>query len=223
MYPSLSTLRGARFVVARYVWGGLLAATLGVLIAAPAQAAAPAAPATHRVAFVRAGSIYVLSGTATLRLTRDTDDSRPRWSPDAARIAFGHAGRLWVMNSDGTGRHAVASGPAGGAAWSPDGSRLAFAAPGCTGIEGVFAVAAAGGTPQALFPVVCRGRAAPRQPGAKRLQGWDQGHVPFLPLNVSFCNNRPHIVLSAQRACQAGYPRGPVAASCPLPSGSLVW
>jgi Tol biopolymer transport system component len=123
---------------------------------APAQAAPG-----HRVAYVRAGSIYVLSGTTESRLTRDADDTRPRWSPDGTRIAFGHAGRLWVMNADGTGRRAVATGATGGAGWSPDGRWLAFAAPGCTGVDGVFKVAATGGAPGALFPATCRGTAQP--------------------------------------------------------------
>jgi Tol biopolymer transport system component len=148
-----------------------------MIIGAPAQAA-PAGSA-QRVAFVRAGSVHVRSGATESRLTRDADDTRPRWSPDGTRIAYGHAGRLWVMNADGTGSHALTGGPAGGADWSPDGRWLAFAAPGCTGIDGVFKVAAAGGTPEALFPASRRrGRpGGPRRPvifrpGSGRTARW---------------------------------------------------
>jgi dipeptidyl aminopeptidase/acylaminoacyl peptidase len=150
-------------------YGGLavVAGTAAALImGAPAQAAPG-----HRVAYVRAGSIYVLSGTTEARLTRDADDTRPRWSPDGTRIAFGHAGRLWVMNADGTGRQAVATGATGGADWSPDGRWLAFAAPGCTGVEGVFKVSATGGAPAALFPATCRGTAQPAAARQARASG----------------------------------------------------
>src|SRR2546423_5039420 len=119
-------------MVARYVGVGLAAGVAALIMGTPAQAAPG-----QRVAFVRGGSVYVHSGTTETRLTRDTDDTRPRWSPDGTRIAFGHAGRLWVMNADGTGRQAVASGAPGRAPPAPDGRRLAHAAPGPTRPGGV--------------------------------------------------------------------------------------
>ncbi len=133
-----------------------VAVVAGMLVGTPAPAAQP-----HRIAYVRAGSIYVLSGATATRLTRDADDTRPRWSPDGRRIAYGHAGRLWVINADGTGAVPVATGQVGGADWSSDGRWLAFTAPGCTGTPGVFRVSATGGIPQALFPASCRGSAPP--------------------------------------------------------------
>jgi TolB protein len=153
-------------MIARYVGVGLAAGVAALIMGTPAQAAPG-----QRVAFVRGGSVYVHSGTTETRLTRDTDDTRPRWSPDGTRIAFGHAGRLWVMNADGTGRQAVASGATGGASWSPDGRWLAYAAPGCTGLEGVFKVPATGGTPAALFPASCRATAAPAATAHPATQG----------------------------------------------------
>lgn len=58
---------------------------------------------------------------------------RPAWSPDGQRILYIHGSPtqapfdLWVMNADGTGKHAVTtSGVANPAAWSPDGSRIVF-------------------------------------------------------------------------------------------------
>jgi Tol biopolymer transport system component len=140
----------------RYLGLAVAAGTAAVVMGAPAHAAT-----AHSVAFVRAGSIYLLSGTTSSRLTQDADDTRPRWSPDRRRIAYGHAGRLWAINADGTGRQALTSFATSGADWSPDGRWLAFAAPGCTGIDGVFRVAATGGPAQPLFPAACRGTAAP--------------------------------------------------------------
>src|SRR2546423_845041 len=153
-------------MVARYVGVGLAAGVAALIMGTPARAAPG-----QRVAFVRGGSVYVHSGTTETRLTRDTDDTRPRWSPDGTRIAFGHAGRLWVMNADGTGRQAVASGATGGASWSPDGRWLAYAAPGCTGLEGVFKVPATGVPPAALFPASCRATAAPAATAHPATQG----------------------------------------------------
>src|SRR3954469_17026101 len=103
-------------MVGRYVGVALAAGAAAMIIGAPAPAQAGT---SRRVAFVRAGSGYVRSGATEARLTRDADDTRPRWSPDGTRIAFGHAGRLWLMNADGTGRRAVATGATGGASWSP--------------------------------------------------------------------------------------------------------
>jgi TolB protein len=143
----------------RYCGFAVLGAAVAVMVGTPAHAAGPVSG--HRIAYVRAGSVYVLSGATETRLTRDTDDTRPRWSPDGTRIAYGHGGRLWVMNADGTGRRALTTGSASGAAWSPDGTKLAYAARGCTGLDGVFTVPAGGGAPQALFPADCRGKPVP--------------------------------------------------------------
>jgi TolB protein len=151
----------------KYFGYAVLGAAAAITFGAPAHATA----STHRIAYVRAGSVYVLSGTTETRLTRDSDDTRPRWSPDGRMIAYGHGGRLWVMAADGTGRRALTTGTAGGAAWSPDGTRLAFAAPGCTGVNGVFTVPVTGGAPQALFPLECRGKPAPAAPPRRSTGG----------------------------------------------------
>ena len=141
---------GNMFMFIRYAWVAL-ATAIGVL---PVGAAPPVG---SRIAYVRAGAIYVLTGTVERRLTHDSDDARPRWSPDGQRIAYVHAHGLWVINSDGTGGRVLANGPAGGPAWSPDGQHLAFAAS-CEGQSGVFQVATTGdpGAPRALFPADCR-------------------------------------------------------------------
>src|SRR5437764_11024844 len=124
----------------RYLGLAVAAAAAAIVVGAPAHAAG-----TRPVAFVRSGSIYLLSGTTAVRLTRDADDTRPRWSPDGRRLAYGHAGALSVINADGTGTRALTSYPTSGAAWSSDGDSLAFEAPGCPGLPGVFELPAAGG------------------------------------------------------------------------------
>jgi TolB protein len=61
-------------------------------------------------------------------VTRLADGGYPAWSPDGTQIVFMHADWIFVMNTDGSGAHALA--PAGSnaqrSAWSPDGSRIAY-------------------------------------------------------------------------------------------------
>src|SRR2546421_10071384 len=113
-------------MIARYVGVGLAAGVAALIMGTPAQAAPG-----QRVAFVRGGSVYVHSGTTQTRLTRGTDDTRPRWSPDGTRIAFGHGGRLWGMNADRTRRQAGARGAPGRAPRAPGRRRRGPAPPGC--------------------------------------------------------------------------------------------
>src|SRR4051812_30190522 len=81
------------------------------------------------------GSIHTINadGTGDTTLTNDGTgtDSESAWSPDGSRIAFAHVPtgstvpEIWVMNSDGSGRHglgATGSSPA----WSPDGYEIAY-------------------------------------------------------------------------------------------------
>jgi Tol biopolymer transport system component len=55
-----------------------------------------------------------------------------RWSPDGALVAFEswelalNAARVWVVNADGTGAHAVTAPGNFSPEWSPDGTRLLY-------------------------------------------------------------------------------------------------
>ncbi|WP_426508748.1 hypothetical protein ACPPVO_59420 [Dactylosporangium sp. McL0621] len=124
--------------------------------------AAHASTATHgqTVTYVRGGVIYRSSGADEVRLTEDTVNARPRFSPDGTKLAYLHDGTVWVMDADGGNKHQVSDRKAGGPAWSPDGRTIAFAALSCTGGPGVFR----GGpndTVEPLFPASCRDQGVP--------------------------------------------------------------
>jgi TolB protein len=115
----------------RRVSGVLAAVSCAILLVVLAPPSALAAyPGTNgRVAFVRNGNIFTVrsDGTGVRRLTTDSRNFAPRWSPDGQQVAFQHAGELWAMRADGTGKHRVVQGlKAGRPTWSPDGLTLAF-------------------------------------------------------------------------------------------------
>jgi Tol biopolymer transport system component len=141
----------------------VLATGAGALFnAAPAAAATPVMPS--RVAYVRGGDVFVSKGAAEGRLTTGGGFSRPRWSADGKTIAFLKSGQLWTMKADGSAKRQLTTRGAAGPSWAPDGRTIAFAAPSCTGGPGVYrisATAAAGTTPEVLFPSSCHGEALP--------------------------------------------------------------
>jgi TolB protein len=67
-------------------------------------------------------------GRGLRKLTHDSRDRAPAWSPDGRLLAFERAGRIYVMKADGMGLHRLGSRPPRGhePAWSPDGRRIAF-------------------------------------------------------------------------------------------------
>jgi TolB protein len=79
------------------------------------------------------------NGGAKTRLTPPGTVDVPAWSPDGRRIAYaGPGGRLWVMNADGSGPHALTHTASGtgvdwAPSWSPDGRRLAYESDVATG------------------------------------------------------------------------------------------
>jgi TolB protein len=92
-------------------------------------------PDGRRIAYTsdRSGQIQIwtldLRSGRARQLTRGPAAFSPAWSPDGRRIAFARGGRIWVMNADGSRKHAIGSGvprSAGDPAWSPDGRRIAF-------------------------------------------------------------------------------------------------
>jgi TolB protein len=133
-------------------------ATAGVVALSPGNAVAAGSPPLT-VAYLRGGNVYVATGSTQRQLTTDQHSTRPRWSPDGARIAYLSNGALWTMRADGTGKTQVARVAAGGASWSPDGRWLAYPGPDCNGVLDVLKVPADGGTPVSLIPTSpCAGR-----------------------------------------------------------------
>jgi Tol biopolymer transport system component len=70
-------------------------------------------------------------GSGAHNLTSDAGDRDPAWSRDGTRVAFANSGRIYVVNTDGTGRKPITSSAylwASHPTWSPDSAKLAFAA-----------------------------------------------------------------------------------------------
>jgi Tol biopolymer transport system component len=78
-------------------------------------------PNGKRVAFARiGGGIYSMNvdGTGLRRLTTNSRDAYPAWSPDGKKIAFIRASakgwRIYVMSASGAGEHRLRLAPAAG-------------------------------------------------------------------------------------------------------------
>jgi Tol biopolymer transport system component len=98
-------------------------------------------PDGKQLAFVRDGAIYIVGvdgGRASAITPPVLVASRPQWSPDGSKIAFGTSDQagvdigqnVHVVNADGSGfvalTHEISPDSAGDPAWSPDGSFIAF-------------------------------------------------------------------------------------------------
>ena len=86
----------------------------------------------EKLLFIRwngAQNKLVLMDRATRALTTlaTSNVGRAVWSPDGSQIAFLRNGRIYVMNSDGSGERVLTNGSADADPyWSRDGSRIAF-------------------------------------------------------------------------------------------------
>jgi dipeptidyl aminopeptidase/acylaminoacyl peptidase len=90
----------------------------------PYGADAPSADASEIGAFVMNAD-----GTGLRRVEAlGPDDSEARWSPDGSRIAFVHAGEIFVIDSDSGNRRNLTQHPLTdrGPRWSPDGREILF-------------------------------------------------------------------------------------------------
>src|SRR5205085_12180796 len=84
---------------------------------------------TERIAVMRA------DGTGAHRVTGDTGEIEPAWSPVGNWIAYVRKAairdvrEIWLVHPDGTGKHELTflAGSASKPAWSPDGKQIAFA------------------------------------------------------------------------------------------------
>jgi len=95
----------------------------------------PAWSPRGRIAFVRqiapvapfTAGIYTLrpDGSGLRRLTGDSRDSAPDWSPHGLHIAFTRAGAVYRMRADGSGVTRLARRGMD-PAWSPDGRHIVF-------------------------------------------------------------------------------------------------
>ncbi|HEU4323513.1 MAG TPA: hypothetical protein VFS21_10240 [Roseiflexaceae bacterium] len=91
-------------------------------------------PRGGRIAFISTREItpqlYLMSpdGNGQTRLTGGLQGvERLRWSPDGSRIAFADlAGRLWLVNADGSGLLKLEEVRVPAFSWAPDGTSLAY-------------------------------------------------------------------------------------------------
>ena len=72
--------------------------------------------ASSRIALVPRGG-----GEPVVLTPEGAGDTEPDWSPDGSRIAFVTAGRIAVMNADGSARRVVSTTTGREPRWSPDG------------------------------------------------------------------------------------------------------
>ena len=125
-----------------------MAVAAGVISASPARSADPADvpsraaafPGSNgRIAYTKAWSVAGTpgpdarsavftvrpDGTGNRRLTFSREAGKPMWSPTGGRIAYEHAGAVWVMKADGSAKRRLVNGQLVG--WLPVGGRILVA------------------------------------------------------------------------------------------------
>jgi hypothetical protein len=92
-----------------------------------ANGSAPAWSARDRIAFVRAGQVWLVrpNGHGLRRLTRRGGAS-PTFSPHGTQLAFSRRGAIVVLNLASSRTRTIRGTGATDLAWSPDGRRFAF-------------------------------------------------------------------------------------------------
>lgn len=96
---------------------------------------ATASPDGTRVAFLRAGTLYLgrVDGSGERAIASGVDPpswdvTGPVWSPDGTRIVVASGSSLLLVNTNGTGSHVLFTGTnqSVNPSWSPDGQVIAF-------------------------------------------------------------------------------------------------
>jgi dipeptidyl aminopeptidase/acylaminoacyl peptidase len=132
----------------------LVVALASLATPGPARAVFPGTPGL--IVFSEGGNIFTIApdGSPPLsQLTFNGDSEHPSWSPSGQRIAFDHAGDIYVMSATGRNvRRLTFLGNSFEPAWGPNGNRIVFVHQRAFGVGGgdLWLVPTVGGAPTRL-------------------------------------------------------------------------